>query len=136
MWLDIGWHILKTVPAKITEKRNGEPDAVLPSQKVLRMHFRDLALRIALHCVRNTVNEDYHAAGKLNDSEMAVLNREATNKIYSFLEIAFNPRYDAVRRDVFEWLYVPRWDVPTFDKSFGFLVRRIRQKTITAGERS
>jgi hypothetical protein len=105
-------------------------NALMLSQKVLRAHFRDLALRIGLHCVRNTVIEDYHAAGKLTDSEMAALNREVANKIYSFLEIAFNPRYDAVRRSAFEWLYAPQWDEPAFDESFSPMVRRIRQKAV------
>src|SRR5438552_2598845 len=96
----------------------------LPSHRILTKHFRDLALRMALHCVRNTIIEDYHAAGKLTDAEMAALNREIVNKIYSFLQMTFNHRHAAARSKVFEWLYVPQWDQPRFDKSFLLLLKR------------
>jgi len=104
-------------------------DATMPSQKILQAHFRDLALRIALHCVRNTVIEDYHAAGKLTDPEMSALNHEVANKIYSFLHIVLNPRYDGIRERAFEWLYSPDWDTPIFDGSFRRLLQRIRKKS-------
>jgi hypothetical protein len=78
------------------------------SQRVLSRHFRALALLIALHCVRNTIIENYHAVGRLTDPEIAALNREVVNKIYAFLQIMLNPRYEAVRPTVFAWLYALR----------------------------
>src|SRR5579862_8684118 len=75
------------------------------SDAILRRHFRDLALRMALHCVRNTVIEDYHAAGKLNQEEMCALNHEVVDKIYSFLLLVFHPRYDKARANTLTWLY-------------------------------
>jgi len=82
------------------------------SDAILRRHFRDLALRMALHCVRNTVIEDYHAAGKLNQEEMCALNHEVVDKIYSFLLLVFHPRYDKARANTLTWLYPAQWDEP------------------------
>lgn len=91
-------------------------------------HFRDLALRMALHCVRNTIIEDYHAAGKLTDPEMAALNREVANKLYSFLVIMLSPDYASLRKNVLAWLYPPfHWDEPKFDESFLNLVKVLRR---------
>ena len=42
---------------------------------------KDLALRMALYCVRNTVIENYHAAGKISDPEMMAFNKKVVNKI-------------------------------------------------------
>jgi hypothetical protein len=33
-------------------------------------HLKRLALLMAVNCVRNTVIEDFHAAGKIDDTEM------------------------------------------------------------------
>ena len=91
-------------------------------------HFQDLALRMALHCVRNTVIEDYHVAGKLTNPEMAALNREVTNKIYSFLLILFSTDYAALRDVTLAWLYPPNhWDKPKFDESFLVFVNALRR---------
>lgn len=102
------------------------PEGPLP-RKMIDAHFRDLALRAALHCVRNTILEEYHAAGKLTDPEMAAFNREVANKLYAFLTILFHPDYTALREGAFEWLYLPEWDEPIFDRSFVHLVERIRR---------
>jgi hypothetical protein len=49
-----------------------------------RATLKRLALLLTVNCVRNTVIEDYHAAGKLSDSEMKAFNQEVANKIYTF----------------------------------------------------
>jgi hypothetical protein len=97
-------------------------------QRLLVQHFRELALRMALHCVRNTVIENYHAAGKLTDPEMKALNQEVANKIYSFLQIMLNPYYAGMRTKAFGWLYAPDWDQPVFDKSFLIMLKAIKEK--------
>ena len=88
-------------------------------------NYRDTALRMALHCVRNTIIEDYHAAGKLTDAEMAAFNREVASKIYSFLQIMSNPEHSAIRQHALGWLYRPDWEDPVFDESFMFPPERI-----------
>lgn len=79
-----------------------------------------MSLRMALHCVRNTVIEDYHAGispssktgdysdvkvvtpygeipwnevSRLSNNEMETFNKEVVNKIFSFLHIWLNPQY-------------------------------------------
>ena len=106
------------------------------SRIALANHFRNLALRMALHCVRNTIIEDSHAAGKLTDQEMAAFNREVADKIYSFLHIMFNPSYSSRRAAALEYLYAPQWDQPTLDKSFLLMLRRIAEKDGTGSEDS
>jgi hypothetical protein len=94
--------------------------------KILDSFFRDLALRMALHCVRNTVIEDYHAAGKLTDPEMAALNKEVVNKLYAFLMIVFHPDYEAIRKNALSRLYPPQWDEPKFDEFFSMFLKAIK----------
>jgi len=64
--------------------------------------FKDLALRMALHCVRNTVIENYHTNGGISDLEMMAFNKEVVNKLYSFLQLYFNPAYRDVCRAAFK----------------------------------
>jgi hypothetical protein len=109
-----------------TVMKKSEPEGSV-SRRVFAEAFRELALRMALHCVRNTIIEDYHAAGKLTDNEMAALNREVANKIYSFLQIMFNPHYEAIRPLAFKWLYAPQgWDQPQHDKSFLLFLKHLK----------
>ena len=51
--------------------------------------LKRLALLMAVSCVRNTIIEDYHAQGKLDDAEMMAFNKEVANKIYTFLTFLF-----------------------------------------------
>jgi hypothetical protein len=104
-----------------------EPPQDPPSEIKLTAYFQSIALRMALHCVRNTIIENYHTTGKLTDSEMAVFNREVANKIYSFLQIVLNPRYSGDLQYALEWLDRPEWDEPVFDKSFLFLLGKINK---------
>jgi hypothetical protein len=82
--------------------------------------YKHFSLMLALHCVRNTVIEDYHAAGKLTDPEMMAFNKEVANKLYSVIQIFWNPEYAEIRDLVIkdrDGLYVPpNWDEPVFDK--------------------
>ena len=44
---------------------------------------------MAVNCVRNTVIEDDHAGGKLDDAEMKAFNQEVANKSDRFLQFLF-----------------------------------------------
>ncbi len=81
---------------------------------------KDLALLIASNCVRNTVIEDYHAAGKLNQEEMQAFNKQVANKIYTFLTYVFEE--DRIDNDAFWRLiklgYPKNWDEPELDQKF------------------
>lgn len=82
---------------------------------------KDLAVRLAHHCVRNTIIEDYHANGKLSQTDMKDFNIEVANKIYTILEILLNPKYKKFRDSPAfnRFFYQPAgWDKPTLDQEF------------------
>jgi hypothetical protein len=68
-----------------------------PAKSKLDKEFQDTTLRMTLHCVRNTVIEDYHAAGKLTQAEMKEFNKEIADKVYEFLQLFFSPYYKSYR---------------------------------------
>ena len=75
----------------------------------------DTALRLALHCVRNTIIEDYHSQGKLSDKEMAAFNKEVVNKLYTFFLFSIDPKY----ANFYALFNLPYgWDKPCLDKHF------------------
>jgi hypothetical protein len=93
------------------------------------MYLRRLALLMAVNCVRNTVIENYHAAGKIDDSEMNTLNQEVANKIYTFLHYLFvKPDVD---RDTFQRamgaMYPKNWDQPKLDRDFVEAVKILKR---------
>jgi hypothetical protein len=92
--------------------------------------LKRLALLMAVNCVRNTVIEDYHAQGKLNNSEMKAFNQEVANKIYTFLNFLLNkPDED---RDAFLGamgvMYPSNWDQPRIDRDFADVVKLITKR--------
>ena len=56
-------------------------------EEICTTNNQDLALRMALHCVRNTVIENYHTQGKISDEEMKAFNIEVANNIFTYLEL-------------------------------------------------
>lgn len=82
--------------------------------------YKALALSVAAYCVRNTVIENYHADGKLSDSEMKTFNKEVADKIYTFLTFLLdkqNGEYEAMMRVLLK--YRPtNWDAPKLDQDF------------------
>jgi hypothetical protein len=86
----------------------------LPTEKSLQ----DITLIMAVNCVRNTIIEDYHAAGKLSDKEMKMFNKEVSNKLYTFLTFMFAP--ESKEKETFlrlmELFYPHGWDKPRLDK--------------------
>ena len=92
--------------------------------------LKRLALLMAVNCVRNTVIEDYHAQGKLTDSEMKAFNQEVANKTYTFLNFLLNkPDED---RDAFLHamgeMYPWKWDQPRIDRDFADVVKMIKKR--------
>ena len=82
--------------------------------------LKRLALLMSVNCVRNTVIENYHAAGKIDDSEMKAFNQEVANKTYTFLHfLLLEPDED---RDAFlsamGMMYPKNWDQPKMDRDF------------------
>jgi hypothetical protein len=92
--------------------------------------LKRLALLMAVNCVRNTVIEDYHAEGKLNDTEMKAFNQEVANKIYTFLRFLLDKPIE--EREAFlgamGMMYPSNWDQPKMDKSFVKVVKLIQKK--------
>ena len=92
----------------------------------------DLALRMVLHCVRNTVIEDYHSQGKLTDPEMKAFNKEVVNKAYTFLQIVLNPDYEEQKEVLFSSPYLfykpSHWDAPEPDRDFMAVLDAIAQE--------
>jgi hypothetical protein len=82
--------------------------------------YKALALSVAAYCVRNTVIENYHADGKLSDSEMKAFNKEVADKIYTFLTFLLeksNEEHEAMMRVILK--HCPtNWDAPKLDQNF------------------
>lgn len=110
-----------------TGNPTGEPNqdlVVNPSD------LKRIALLMAANCVRNTVIEDYHAQGKLNDAEMMAFNREVANKIYTFLTYMIaKPAEDW---DDFlgamSWMYPKSWDQPKIDPDFTAVMKMVKKR--------
>lgn len=92
--------------------------------------LKRLALLMAVSCVRNTIIEDYHAQGKLNDAEMMAFNKEVANKIYTFLTFLFARPVEDQQAflSAVGWSYPKNWDQPTIDRSFADVVKMIKKK--------
>jgi len=98
-------------------------------------YLQDLALLMALHCVRNTVIEDYHAKGKLIQNEMKAFNKEVANKLYTMLQLLLSPHFENFRESpMFNRLfYRPSdWDKSEIDKDLMGAVCYIENARIVA----
>ena len=105
------------------------PHDDLPASTIEPSTLKRLALLMAVNCVRNTVIENYHAAGRLDDSEMKAFNQEVANKIYTFLHYLFvKPDVD---RDAFQRamgaMYPKNWDQPKLDRDFVEAVKILKR---------
>jgi hypothetical protein len=88
------------------------------------MDMRDIALGIAHVCVRNTVIEQYHAAGKLTDEEMKAFNKEVANKLYTTLTLSCDRETLDAACALFVEYRPPNWDLPTIDRGIYKAVTR------------
>jgi hypothetical protein len=113
------------------------------SKKAIDKNLQDMALIMTLHCVRNTVIESYHAAGKLTNFEMKAFNKEVADKIYSFLQLLLNPYYADIGKAMFfnkvpfNIFYMPSdWDKPKFDKEFLSAFKIIKGQKTTSRKKT
>jgi len=105
------------------------------SEKQIDETSADLALRIALHCVRNTIIEKYHGEGKISDAEMMAFNKEVVNKIYTFLQIIRHPKFKKEESIAFKqfgnlpsFYHKPtNWDAPTLDKAVISAIKLLKE---------
>ena len=82
-----------------------------------------IALLMAKTCVRDTIIEQYHAKGKITNSEMADFNREVVNKLYTFMHHLFGADEDkAVFLEAIQMHYPTDWDQPTTDKDIESMI--------------
>jgi hypothetical protein len=97
------------------------------SESDLETSLKNLALLMTVHCVRNTIIEDYHTNGNITDPEMMAFNKEVVNNIYTILQILHNPKYNNECAALFEdhkIFYLPtNWDEPKLNPS---MVRALR----------
>ena len=81
--------------------------------------LEQLAVVMAVNCVRNTCIEAYHAQGKLTDAEMKAFNKEVADRIYTFLEVLFARPKEEWRAFLADRAFlagnaVQTWDKPKF----------------------
>ena len=83
-------------------------------------YFKKTATLLAVNCVRNTVLENYHSEGKIDDSEICALNKEVVNKIYTFLKFTFDSNQtEQLNFEALMSLAFPHdWDEPVLDEEF------------------
>jgi len=76
--------------------------------------MQDLALVVAVNCVRNTVIEDYHARGSLSQDDMKVFNKQVANNLYTFLTYVFDKPEDEWKKllALYGMYYPHDWDPP------------------------
>ena len=106
------------------------------SEKEWHKELQSIALIMTLHCVRNTVIEDYHAAGQLSQDDMKAFNKEVADKIYSILQVLLNPHYAKVRQELFStkpsfqrpFCAPSNWDQPKFDKEFLYVMKVVKRR--------
>jgi hypothetical protein len=67
--------------------------------------------------VRNTIIEEYHGKGKIDDDEMKAFNKEVVNKIYTFLRFYFStmPQDETDQFMKMVSMFLPQWDRPVLD---------------------
>lgn len=92
--------------------------------------LKSLALLMAANCVRNTIIEDYHSQGKLDDAEMKAFNQEVANKIYTFLTYLMNKPPDDQRAflGMMSMMYPSNWDQPQLDREFTAAVKQFKKR--------
>lgn len=83
--------------------------------------LKEIAVIMAVNCVRNTCIENYHAEGKLTDPEMKAFNKEVADRLYTFLEVMLSRPHEEWRAFFDDMAFlsgnaVQTWDKPEFDK--------------------
>ncbi len=100
------------------------------------MDLQEVALGMTCLCVRNTIIEDYHAAGKITDAEMKMFNKQVANKIYAALINMASP--EAERKfavmHLFETSRPYNWDSPELDTGIAKAVDQVLAELYAARE--
>jgi hypothetical protein len=83
-----------------------------------------------VNCLQNTVIEDDHAQGKLNDAEMMAFNREVANQICTLLTCMIaKPTEDRGSfLGAMSGTYPRGWDQPKIDPDFAALMMMIKKR--------
>lgn len=83
---------------------------------------KEVAKVIALHCVRNTCIENFHAKGQLSQADMCEFNKEVVNKIYSLLCLEIR------NAGIPAWIFTPPsgWDEPKLDDEFALIFDKLK----------
>ena len=96
--------------------------------------LKELALKLALHCVRNTIIEDYHARGSISDAEMKVFNKQVVNNLYTFLQLMHNPNYQAELETLFSetriFHFPTGWNEPVLNQKLIDVLRTLRNENL------
>ena len=105
----------------------------LPSKTLRRVmidkteELKDMALIMAVNCVRNTILEEYHSRGSLSQEDMKILNKEVSNKLYTFLRYFYLEKSE--KKEVFMELvgmaFPDNWDRPVIDKDMQDAVNHV-----------
>ena len=73
---------------------------------------------MAVNCVRYTVIESYHTAGKISEAEMMAFNKEVVDRIYTFLTLYFAETDESSKLEFVNRMnknYPTGWDSPKLD---------------------
>ena len=114
----------------------------------IEKELQDLALMLSVNCVRNTIIEEYHGGiypssktgdysdvkvvtphgeiawndlARIRDEEMKAFNMEVADKVYTFLQLVFNPNQSEEDRTAYMKMislsYPYDWNKPQMNKS-------------------
>lgn len=102
------------------------------SEEKIDKWISDMALNMTRVCVRNTIIENFHADGKLSDEDMKVFNKEVADKIYTYLQLYLNPKFQEDGKLLFSSPYFTAppagWDQPKFDHEFMNAINILKEK--------
>jgi hypothetical protein len=94
-------------------------------------HLKKIALIMAVNCVRNTVIEEFHARGSLSQEDMRKLNKEVSNKIYTFLKFLLEGTKEeqSALIKTTGLFYPNNWDQPVIDGNISRAIKQILGNT-------
>ncbi len=103
----------------------------MPDEEV---RLQNLALVLSAVCVRNTIIEDYHASGKITDSEMEAFNRQVADRVFTFLGFMFGAEKDYEDFMTMASAQHPhKWDRPKLDQGMVNALAKFRARTREIG---
>ena len=95
--------------------------------------LQETAIIMTKACVRNTVLEDIHTQGKLDDGDMKVFMKEVCNKIYTALHYLVGDCAPEESEAFWTLLKIfasdSGYDKPEFDHEFSEVMKRYKERT-------